>query len=100
MRHYRPKQRDTAEHHGTLQHMTKRLNFDIPHWLPPYFGGFLPNSLIYSRCPTPISQHPTGKGGEIRNYRPNKGAPRNATEREKVLPSKNVGLIGYEAGDW
>ena len=85
MRNYRPEQRAAAEQRGTLRNQTERLNLATPRWGPPYFGGLPPpNSLNFLAPDAPLSQRPTGKGGEIRNYRPNKGAPRRTTERYRT----------------
>ena len=35
--------RNAAERHGTLRNLAERLNLAIPHWGPPYSGGFSPN---------------------------------------------------------
>ena len=62
-----------AERQGTLRNLTERLNLAIPHWNPPYFGGFPTNYVIFFASNTPFSQHPNGEGCEMRNYRTNKG---------------------------
>ena len=62
----------------TPRNMSGRLLANTSIWNPRYFGGFLSNSLIFWR-PTPFANTQMGKG-EMRNYRPNKGAPRNAAE--------------------
>ena len=85
MRNYRPNKgapRKAAEGHGALRNLAARLNLAIPNWNPPYFGGFIPNYLIFYASNTPpFPNAQMGKGGGMRNNRPNKGAPRNATER-------------------
>ena len=73
-------QRAAAARHGTLRNLAERLNLIIHPWYPPYFGGFLPNSLIFLAPANPLSRHPNGHGGGMRNYRPKKATPRNATE--------------------
>ena len=80
VRNYRP-------YKGAPRNAAERLNLAIPHWNPPKFGGFLPNSLIFFAPDAPFPQHPNGKGGGMRNYRPKQsdaaehhGTPRNATE--------------------
>ena len=69
---------------GAIGGATDRLCFDIPPWGPPYFGGFLPNSLIFSAPNSPLPQNPTEEGGENETTAQTKGlrgTPRNATER-------------------
>ena len=75
----------TKGRRGTIRYMALRLNLATPPWGPSYFGGSIPNSLIFLDPKAPISQRPTGKGGEIRNYRPNKWTIRNTEERHGTL---------------
>ena len=75
------KQRGAAGSRGALRNLTERLNFATPHWNPPYFGGFPPNYVIFFAANPPLFPNTNVGKGEMRNYRPNKGAPRNATER-------------------
>ena len=60
IRNYRPKQKDAAEHHGTLRNLTGRLNLALPHWKQPYFSGFPPNYVIFYAPNYPFPQHPNG----------------------------------------
>ena len=47
----------TMELRGTPRNLEELLNLGIPPWYPPYFGGSLPNYLIFlapsAPCPTP-----------------------------------------------
>ena len=90
MRNYRPKQSDTSEHHGTPR------NDAEPYGSPKSCYPALESAII--RCVSsefsnifgaqrPPSQHPSGAGGGMRNYRPKQsdtaehhGTPGNATE--------------------
>ena len=60
------------------------LNFDTALWDPPYFGRFVPNSVIFRTPDAPFPTTEWERGG-IRNYRPNRGAPRNTTERQGTI---------------
>ena len=72
--------RNAKERRGAIRILKERLNLAIPHWNPPYFGGFPPKLCNIFAANTPLSPTPKWERGGMRNYRPNKGAPRNATE--------------------
>ena len=72
---------DTAGRYGNLE---GRLNLAITMWTPPYSGGLsLYFRILYAtNSPSPNAQL---GGGEIWNHRPDKEAPRNATETHGTL---------------
>ena len=76
--------RNATERHGTLRNLAERLNLAIPHWGPPYFGGFSPNVLIFYAPNAPFPQHPIGEGWNAKLPTKQRN-PRNATERHGAL---------------
>ena len=89
MRNYRPNKgapRNATERHGTLRNLTGRLNLAIPHWDPPYFGGFPPNCLIFYAADAPfLPNTQTAKGAKCETTDQTKerlGTPRSATETD------------------
>ena len=88
MQNYRPKKgapRNTTEHRGTLRSLADRLNLVIPHWNPPYFAGFLPNSLILLAPDAPFPNTEIGKAAECEITDQNQVARRNTAESRGTL---------------
>ena len=76
--------RNATERRGTLRNLTERLNLDIPHFNLPYFGGLLPNSLIFLAPNAPLPNAQLGKAAKYETTDQTKGrrrTPRNATGR-------------------
>ena len=71
--------------------------FPIPHWGPPYFGGFRPNYLIYYAPDAPLPDTQMEKAGECEttdHTMGRRGTPRGATEPDG---SPNFGYSAPES---
>ena len=69
MRNYQPNKsthRNTTERRGTLRRLAERLNLATQHWNPPYFGGFVLNSLIFLAPDAPFPNAHLGNGARHR----------------------------------
>ena len=102
MRNYRPKQSDVAEHIGTPRNATE------PEGTPKFFYPALESAIFwrirskfsnifcFRRPPVPT---PSCESGKIRNYRPNRGAPRNTKERRGTLRNL-TGRLNLDTPHW
>ena len=100
MRNYRPNKgapRIPTERHGTLRNLKERLNLAIAHWGPPYFGGFLPNYLIFLRTTPPFPDAHPGKAAKYETTDQTEGAAaHHGTPRNAMAPEGSP-KFGYPA---